>query len=351
MKVSAIIVNYRCAEDTLAAVTSLRGQMPSSDVIVVDNSADASEARRLRASLPAETKLLVAPSNLGFAAACNWAFRETTSELVLLLNPDARLFPGALARLVDTLAEDEKLAAITPQIWWDEERQWLLPTLLPETPWQWCLSAAALRWPTSIGLRAARRWLAQQWHLHRARTPQPLDFVSGAVLLLRRHCAVAAGGLFDERFFLYYEDADLSRRLRRAGFRLALEPRAEAWHQWRNTASKSEFMMTSARRYGEKYHPYIARWLASRSPLRDADDTAQPIVIASYAAWRTQLADCRIFAISPSRQGFPAIFRPPGSPPLEASRTLWQRLDPAVYRLLVESSGRRRWLSLIKTKS
>lgn len=98
MRCAAIIVNYHCAEETLAAVASVCDTDQAVETIVVDNSQEVEQARRLAERLPPSTRLLLPQRNLGFAAACNPAAATSQAEALLLLNPDARLFPGA-ARL------------------------------------------------------------------------------------------------------------------------------------------------------------------------------------------------------------------------------------------------------------
>lgn len=357
MRCTAIIVNYHCADDTLAAVESLLRQDTGCAVCVVDNSADAGESVRLKQGLPSGVILLVSSRNLGFAAACNLALRECDTEYVLLLNPDARLFPGALPGLIEALDGNPRLACVAPATWWDESRQWLLPTLLPETAWQWLISALASRWPEWIGRRSALRWLAWQRQLHAGSGPQPVAYLSGAVLLLRRSAVEAAGGLFDERFFMFYEDADLSRRLHGSGFRLALVPEAHAVHHWRNKAGKEVLMADSAMCYLAKNYPLLARWTSpfaqlGRSPARPGRWGVAhllPPAVSTPSELAALLAGQGLLAVSPSPLGFPAAFRPAASPAREVDELLWRALEPGRHVLFTEKDGRRSWVAFDKT--
>lgn len=355
MNYTAIVVNYHGAEDTLAAVGSVLADEPACAIIVVDNSCSATEARRLEAGLPSSAQLIVAPANLGFAAACNLAFTRCESEFLLLINPDARLLPGALGLLRAAFAADRRLAAVAPATWWDEKKHWLLPTLLPETAARWLLDALASRWPTSLREAVARRWLAWQQRLHAGQSPQPVAYLSGAVLALRRQAVEAAGGLFDERFFMFYEDADLSRRLRAAGFRLALEPRAQAVHHWRNRAAKAALMTPSAARYLAKHYPVAQRFLpgllaALRSSQGDGPGIARGFCpsFASAEAWMHWLGAGKIICLSPSALGYPATFRPLGATPLAGDPACWAAIEPGRHWLLAQRGGRSVWLAFEK---
>lgn len=362
--VAVIIVNYRSAAQTLGAVQSVLNEGAVGELIVVDNSADAAESARLRERLPATVRLLVSAQNLGFAAACNWAWQATGREFVLLLNPDARLLPGALERLRRTLVTEPKLAAVAPATWWDGERRWLLPTLLPERMTLWLAMRAARRWPASLGRGLAQRWLRWQTRLHSAQSPQGVSYLSGAVLLLRRAAVTAAGGLFDARFFMFFEDADLSRRLTQRGFRLALEPRAEAVHAWRNAAHKAALMSMSARHYFSKHYPRLAaackacgiedffgtidRCWGRPSARLETIAATPPQMLYSEADWHAWLGEAPIALLSPSPVGFPALLRSPAATETRAEAGLWSRLDPGLYVVGILQGETLTWRSCIK---
>jgi GT2 family glycosyltransferase len=133
LKTLAIIVNYKAAGLTLQAVQSVKdsASLGPVQVVVVDNSEDKDEAERLRLNLPSGVVLRVSPENIGFGRACNLAFERFPGELILLLNPDARLFPGCLARLQKTLLSDKRVAAVGPRIFWDEGSKFCLPPSYP----------------------------------------------------------------------------------------------------------------------------------------------------------------------------------------------------------------------------
>lgn len=352
MRCNAIIVNYRCASDTQAAVASILAQAPDCLIIVVDNSEDEVEAQRLKSVLPAHVHLLVTPCNLGFAAACNLAWRECQGDYVLLLNPDARLLPQTFTLLVEAMTKNPRLAAVAPTTWWDEDRLWLLPTLLPETLKQWLINAVARRWPTSVGQWMAMRWLDWQQSLHWGYAPKRVHFLSAAVLLLRRAAIDRPEGLFDERFFMYYEDADLSRHLIDRGYELALIPQAHAVHHWRNSLAKSKLMQASAECYIAKHYAgssWLLNLLEHRACPALGLRQPPPEVFTTYIQWHTWLDGARIVCISPTDLGFPAIFRPAGREGLPASEALWQRLDTGRYRILVEVNGHRHWMNFVKS--
>lgn len=359
-----IIVNYRCAGQTCRAAGML-DNWPGT-IWVVDNSAEGSEAARLEAALARQrnTRLLVAERNLGFGAGCNLAYAQSRAAYVLLLNPDACIEPSAVERLVAALDASPRLAAVAPAIYWDDERCFLLPTLMPEEPIWWLMRVFASRWPRAIGRAIAHAYLNWQLRLHSANSPQPVRYLSGAVLLLRRRAVDAAGGLFDPRYFMFYEDADLSRRLRQAGLDLALLPTAHAQHAWRNRPEKSALMARSATVYHRQHFPALCRlaslWRgADAAPLEPfaAPSDRHPgywglgrlltSPISSLDELDGRLGRRSILAISPSPVGFPALFRP-NLITAKFAKEHWQALDAGRYLCLTWDGAAREWVAFDK---
>jgi len=241
MRCLAILVNYHCANLLVDAVRSIANDPACDRIHVVDNSEDAAEAACLGAQLPSHVKLTISERNLGFGAACNSAFADDDSDCILLLNPDARLLPGALARLKETLAGNQKLGGVGPRIYWDDECRFLLPpTTFPSAVNHFM----DLLEPYATTLQDWRARCFRQRALFEWRTTQPVrvQALSGGHVLLKRTAVEAAGGLFDPRFFMYWEDSDLMCRLTHAGFELRLEPRAHAIHHYEHSPSKDRLI-------------------------------------------------------------------------------------------------------------
>lgn len=221
-RVSVVIVSYNTREDVLDALRSLRATDAGPlETIVVDNASADGSADAVRAAFP-EVTLIRNAGNVGFGAACNQALRVARAPRVLLLNPDARLLPGALAALLGRLEAERDLGAIapltrnpdgTPQVSFG-------PALGLVSEWR------QRRLVDGVRRRDPRALAAAGALVRRERSP---DWLSAACLLLRTQALREVGG-FDEDYFLYEEDADLGLRLRRAGWRLLHFPGAEATH-------------------------------------------------------------------------------------------------------------------------
>lgn len=241
--ISALIVNYRAAALTVQACRSVSASHITEplEVLVVDNSADPAEAESLRRHLDPACTLIVNPHNQGFGAACNTAYAQAKGEWILLLNPDATLAPDALRHMWTFLRVRACAAAAGPRMYWDPARRYLLPPSVAPSPlrqfWEnpppW-LGGARTHWWWSLLQRN------QAQHYWRTQRPLRQYAVSGGHVLLRRKFLERVGGLFDPRFFLYYEDTDLFVRLDRANFEVWLVPQATGVHGFNACAREQQ---------------------------------------------------------------------------------------------------------------
>lgn len=362
-RVDIAIVNYRSAADTLAALHRL-AHWPYGTVWLVDNSAHqadmVAESASLQTAISAMpwVRLLVPDHNLGFGCACNLAFAESNSEFFLLLNPDARIAVQDVLLLADCLKNDLHLGAVSPKIYWNSQRSFVLPPAFPQTPWYRSAQALATRsrklaqWAAQRGLRRAMQQMAGS-------TPFKVPFLAGAVLLLRRSAVVRAGGLFDPDYFMFYEDSDLSLRLRRAGYALALAPSACAEHEYRHKAFKASLMSDSEQKYFSKHYPRFYRW---SNQLRDMARLGRSMAlhhwfhvleapVHSAQEFGRLTGSAGVLAFSPTMLLMPAIFRSEqlAAKPFDSSE--WDLLERGSYTALLVApalSPSLQWVYFVK---
>ena len=283
-QITAIVVNYFSSRLTLRAVTSILASecAESARIVVVDNSECRAEAEFLRSSLPKSVHLLVPPRNLGFGQACNMAWEAQPGDALLLLNPDAYLLTGCLKSLVHVMEEDARVGAVGPQIYWDPQQRFLLPPSIPPS-WIVMLSVAA-----HLGGRAKPlvHLAAQRWRRFAVRawlSPKPFSVrnLSGGSVLLRADAIRDAGGLFDPRFFLYFEDTDLFARMKKKRWRLLVSPQAAVVHEFDRCGlealqTKRQLMESAHKIFIEKHFPWYKHVLQyipkGRPEIPDVED-------------------------------------------------------------------------------
>jgi len=218
---SVVLVNYRCETHTLSCLEHLRQTLSSQPaaIVVVDNSPSSgletalAEAGNVSHYLPMST-------NLGFAAAANRAISVTRTPFVVLLNPDARPAEGCLEGLVDRFRTIPELAAAGPVLVPFDDNMPRQPSATAIDP---SIFSALLEY-TIVHRVIGRGWLERAYFLPPfvEHDTEAVDcaMVQGACLALRRTAFDAVGGFDADRFFLYWEETDLERRLRHAGWRV-----------------------------------------------------------------------------------------------------------------------------------
>jgi hypothetical protein len=224
-EVSVVVVSYNTREILRRCLARLQEEMAgiAGEVIVIDNASADGSPNMVATQFPQAT-LVRSIVNLGFAAANNRGFRIARGRFVVLLNPDAFLGPGALARAVAHMQRHPRAAMAGGRLMDPEGRLQpsgrLFPSLLNEVL---VTTGLAARYPRSrLFGRFDRSWADPQ-------APARVDWVPGAFTIIRRDVLQELGG-FDERFFLYYEEVDLCRRVAAAGHEIWYWPEIAVTH-------------------------------------------------------------------------------------------------------------------------
>jgi N-acetylglucosaminyl-diphospho-decaprenol L-rhamnosyltransferase len=221
--IATVLVSYESAADLPTCIGSLPAAAAPHevDVLVVDNASRDDSAEVARAL---GVKVIENPANLGYSRAANQgAAAATGTPWLLVANPDTRLEPGALARLVATGEADPRVGCVGPHLHNPDGSDYPTGRRFPSLLVGGLHALLAPVWP---GNPATRRYHLAG--LDRSR-PVQVDWVSGACMLLRRAAFDAVGG-FDTGYFMYFEDMDLCLRLARAGWRVVYDGQAHVEH-------------------------------------------------------------------------------------------------------------------------
>jgi GT2 family glycosyltransferase len=255
MDLSIIVVSYNAREDLNRCLESLSTAPPAltHEILVVDNgSTDGSQeiVRRYPA-----VRLIEARENIGFAAANNRGIREGRGALLLLLNSDTVVPPGAIDKLAGILRARPDAGVAGPRLV-DATGQAELsfgPMIAPLAEWR------QRRLVRGLSRRIPQITRMVETMTRQERYP---DWVSGACLLVHRPDAEAVG-LLDERFFMYTEDVDFCAAIRAKGRRILFTPDVEITHlRGRSAAAAPEATRAAYRRshlaFYQKHHPRLA---------------------------------------------------------------------------------------------
>jgi GT2 family glycosyltransferase len=260
--VNIITINWNAGlqlSEVVASVAQYHNGLVSS-VIIVDNASTDDSLAQVEGlqNLPFQLQIIRNTNNRGFGAACNQGALLAASDFLLFLNPDTRLYENSLsvpvAFMQDTVNQDVGVVGIQ---------------LIDE---QNCIARSCARFPTlgifiaqSLGLN--RLPGLRQLNTHMSDwahdETRAVDHVIGAFYLLHRSTFESLGG-FDERFFVYLEDLDLSLRAKQAGWRSVYLTEAKAFHAGGGTSSQVKaarlfYSLRSRLLYGFKH---LGSWQA-----------------------------------------------------------------------------------------
>jgi GT2 family glycosyltransferase len=262
-RLTIVVVTYNSARDIDRALRSLTDPPPATthENVVVDNASTDDTVTQVRSSWP-RVRVIASHSNLGFAAANNRGIRQSASELVLLLNPDTSVRPGAIDRLVAHLDARREVAIVGPRIVDGEGRAELSfgSMIAPLTE----LRQKVLVVGNDRGVPPIVTMVDRM-----TRRTREVDWVSGACLLIRR-ADLEAAGLLDERFFLYTEDVDLCASVRTRGRTVLFVADVEIQHLRGRSAgaTTAAAYRRSQLAFYAKHHPAWLPWLRTYLKVR-----------------------------------------------------------------------------------
>jgi GT2 family glycosyltransferase len=214
-RVVVIILTYCNEAEAAACVRSVAAsRYPAFEILLVDNASPDGSGARLRARFP-DIHHLTAPWNGGYTAGNNRGFEWALSrayDYVLVLNDDTEIDDDCLAKLVDA-ARETGAPMVAPQIVYYDE-----PNVV------WYAGGDLSR------TRVMCTHFRENLPVDPADTRRPVSFVCGCCFLLRTDVLRSVGG-FDESFFTYCEDLELSLKLARDGHQMIYEPSARVLHR------------------------------------------------------------------------------------------------------------------------
>ncbi|MFX0202599.1 MAG: glycosyltransferase family 2 protein [Candidatus Hodarchaeota archaeon] len=282
--IDIIIVNYKSTRFLMKCLVSVCDNLGdlSAKIYVEDNASDGSINEVVR-NFP-EVKVARHRENLGFSGAVNRALKRSHGSFVFLLNPDTVTTKGFFESTIYHMQENPEVGIVGPKIL-DQDgsvqgsartfpgpltglfgRSSLLSKFFPNNPF----TRANILTTRSDGRR-----------------PMEVDWVSGACLVVRRK-AVEDVGLMDERFFLYWEDADWCRRMWNRGWKVVYFPRASVVHYIGGSSEKAlvrsvlEFHKSSYRLF--KKHTKSSLWFVR--PLAIAGISVRVFFVLAFNAGR-----------------------------------------------------------------
>lgn len=209
MIASIIIVNWNSKEFLKGCLSSIPGDT-SHEVIIVDNASSDGSCDFIEKNFP-DVRLIRNNMNKGFAAGCNQGAGIARGRYLFFLNPDTIMEKDSIKKLIDFAETKEWLGAVGPRLIGRDGRA----------------QNSVRRFPTiSRALMGRKERLVKQLS---DKEPSSVEQVSGAAFLIKKDLWRDVGGM-DERFFMFYEEVDLCRRLKDLGYNIYYLPAARIIH-------------------------------------------------------------------------------------------------------------------------
>jgi len=228
--VHVVIVNWNSGaqlRECLQSFAAVADDDVAARVTVIDNASTDGSSEGLEASMP--LAVVRNADNRGFGAACNQGAAGSEADFLLFLNPDTRLMPGSFAEPVRYLrARENETVGIGGIQLVDADGRVARNTARAPTAWSMVGNSVGF---DRLAPRLFPPHFVTEWAHDQTRT---VDQVMGAFFLVRRSLFEALGG-FDEHFFVYYEDLDLSMRARAQGWQSVYLSTAQAFHRGQGT--------------------------------------------------------------------------------------------------------------------
>jgi len=278
-KIAIVILTFNGEKDTmecLESIAKMRSLNYKLQIIVVDNgSTDADASVISNFQFPISNfgfKVIQNKENLGFAEGNNVGIRyalENGADYVVILNNDTIVHVDLINELVKTAESSEKIGIVVPKIYFapgfEFHKDRYKKEELGKIIWY---AGGIMDWRNVLGYHRG----VDEVDDGQYQKTEETDYASGCCMLIKKE-VLQKIGLFDEKYFLYYEDNDLSQRTKKAGFSIFYCPKAVLWHKNAGSAGGSgshlqDYYITRNRLlFGIRYAPIRSKLALIRESL------------------------------------------------------------------------------------
>lgn len=269
-KVFLIILNWNRKEETLECLESLKNLRISKNIdlniLVVDNGSVDGSLEAFK-----NYNVLANKNNLGFAAGNNEGMKyalKNNADYIILLNNDTYVDRDLVSELIKPFEGDKKVGAVSPLIYfakgYEFHRQKYKKSELGKVIWA---AGGKLDWANVFG----KNDKVDEVDIGKLKQKE-IEFATGACVAYSSN-ALKKTGLFDEKYFMYYEDVDLSVRLKNKGFKLVFSPKAVLWHKVAQSSGigsglNDYFIARNRMYFGMKYASLRTKFALLRESFR-----------------------------------------------------------------------------------
>jgi GT2 family glycosyltransferase len=273
-KIIAITVNYNRSDSTKKLLESIDGSDRNDfelEIIVVDNAPV--EPFRLSREYEVPVSIIRPGTNTGFAGGNNIGIKEAMrkgADYIMLINDDALMDPHAISNLKEVLESSEKIGVVSPKIYFAKGHEFHKNKYdkkeLGRVIW---FAGGMADWKHAKNIHRG----LDEVDKGQFDTKGAIDFATGCCVMIKRE-VLETVGLFDERYFLYYEDDELSARIRNKGYDIYYVPEAVVYHENASSSGGAGnvlhdyFLTRNQMLFGMKYAPLRTKFALLRQSIR-----------------------------------------------------------------------------------
>lgn len=228
MKLSIIIVGYRAKKRLFDCIKSIENSKPKNqyEIIVIDNDETSAIKNETEKKFPF-VQYFKSKENKGYGAGNNLGAKRAKGQFLFFLNPDTIVFPDTIDILLNTIEKNKNIGIVAPFLLDKSNNQYDLQGARELTPFRafFVLSFINKYFPKNP---VSRDYWILDWDKI---SLKEVDTVPGTAFIIRREVFEKIKG-FDENFFLYFEEFDLCRRIRKLGFKIFMDPKSKVKHFW-----------------------------------------------------------------------------------------------------------------------
>lgn len=274
IQVSIIVLNWNRKEDAAECLKSVRHLRITDfqlSIIVVDNGSTDGSIEFLKKKFP-KVEFIEAGENLGFAAGNNTGVKraiEKGADFIMLLNNDTVVEEKLLACFVEAANRYKDAGVLSPMIYfspgYEYHKSRYSKTELGKVVWY---AGGVIDWDNVL----ASNYGVDDTDIGQYEAEREIDFATGACMFIRRE-VIEKVGMFNEKYYLYLEDADLSRRVIAAGWKILFIPQAKIWHKVSQSSGigseLNDYYITRNRLlFGLKYAPLRSKIALIKESLK-----------------------------------------------------------------------------------
>lgn len=228
-KISAAIVTYNDFDEAKLAADTVLQHCPETELYIVDNASADGTGPQMQKALQGRAEVICLPENMGFGKGHNTVIERLSSDYHFVLNPDIQITGDVMQKMCEWMEAHPDVVMATPQLYFPDGRKQNLPRRVPSF-----LGLLARQVPDFAPLqRFDRHYTMLDEDLS---VPREIQFCTGSFFCMRTEVFRKMGG-FDPGYFMYVEDADITRKAMQYG-KVMLLPQCSAVHAWHRNPSR-----------------------------------------------------------------------------------------------------------------